>query len=147
MNLKARLQSIAHLLTKDRQVGYTTLTAKTAKELGATMLTHSFAEARRIERNYGVPAKSVDVNQVGSSDFFVIDQFAVANLLNRAAARIEELETELEEIQENMTLQGLRAVAIKRSLKKNDGDLDKVAREFFMTKKALYITMKSLGIT
>lgn len=102
MNLKTRLESIAHLLTKDRMVGYTTLAAKAAKELGATMIAHNFAHARQIERNYGVPAKSVDMNLTGRNDFFIIDHFAVSTLLNRAASKIDELEKENEKLKKKL---------------------------------------------
>jgi len=92
MNLKGRLRMIAHKLSEDRRVGYTTMTAKIAKELGAVMLCFNFDDARRVEKSYDVPTKSIDVNLEGVRGPVVIDHFAVTTLLQRAANKIEELE-------------------------------------------------------
>lgn len=146
MNLRSRLESVALLLSKDRMVGYTTLAAKAAKELGATMLAHNFAHARQIERSYGVKAKSIDQNLMGTNDFYIIDHYAVATLLNRAATKIANLEKENEEMRSHLTLNGIRAMSIKRSLRETGGDVETTAKEFAMTVKALRIMMKDLGI-
>lgn len=102
MNLSDRLRSLAHLLSKNRYVGYTTLNAKNAIETGGIVITHNFDHAREIERQFKVVAKSADVNLEGQSGPFWMDHFAVASLFNRAANKIEMVQEENEKLIEKI---------------------------------------------
>lgn len=94
MNLKNRLLHLAHLSTQDRQTGRTTLVARAAKELDGIVIAHNHDDAKRIERQYGVTARSMDMNLFGFNGPFFIDHHAVERLFVRAAEKIQDLENE-----------------------------------------------------
>jgi len=95
MNLKKRLEHIANLSAKDRETGRTTMIAKAAEATGGMVITRSLDEAKRIEREFKVPARSMEINLEGFSGPFFLDHRATEILLLRAADKIDELEKKL----------------------------------------------------
>jgi hypothetical protein len=96
MNVKDRLLHIVELHQRDRMVGRSTYNAKLAKENGGMVLAADHQHAKLIERNFGVPARSIEVNLHGYSGPFFIDHFAIDKLLLSAARKIETLEEEIQ---------------------------------------------------
>lgn len=95
MNIKARLEHIAHLLIKDRAMGQTTMIAKAAKETGGMVLARTHDHAKQIERSHGVTSRSMEVNLEGYSGPFYLDHYATSGLLMKAADKIGLLEETL----------------------------------------------------
>lgn len=95
MNLAARLIHLAHVSGVDRMLGRTTLIAKAAKELGGMVIAHNHAHAQQIERQHGVPARSMDINLFGFNGPFFFDHYAIEKILLRAAHKIHDLEQEI----------------------------------------------------
>lgn len=99
MNLKSRLRHLAEVSEKDRRLGRTSEIARIARENSGVVLAADFEQARNIQRAHGVTSKSVDVNLEGLMGPFFFDHHATERLLKRAADRIEELESERDELQ------------------------------------------------
>lgn len=102
MNVKGRLLHIVEAHQRDRQVGRSTYNAKLAKENGGIVLAADHQHAKWIERNLGVPARSIETNLHGYSGPFFIDHFAVDKLLISAARKIEALEEENEKLKQKI---------------------------------------------
>jgi hypothetical protein len=102
MNLRTRLQTIAHALSADRMTGKTTLLCRAAKELDAVVLAATFDQVNHLQRNHGVVAKSIDTNLQGLNGPFFIDHYATSKLLIRAADHIETLEKSNEKLQQEI---------------------------------------------
>lgn len=94
MNIKERLRHLATLSTKDRQTGRTSAICRIAKEIYGIVLAADFKQAKMLERQFGVTAKSIDINLDGYSGPFIMDHYAVERMFIRAADKIEELERE-----------------------------------------------------
>lgn len=96
MNLKNRLIHLAQKLDEDRQTGKTTMLAKAAKETNGILLAHDFDYAKKLERQFGIVAKSVELNLEGFFGPFFIDNHANAKMFHSAANKIEKLEMRLQ---------------------------------------------------
>lgn len=92
MNLKNRLKHIVSKMNQYRAVGRTTYNARIARENGGMVLAASFDEAKHIERQHGVTARSVEQNLDGYTGPFFLDHHAAEILLLKAANKIDELE-------------------------------------------------------
>ena len=99
MNLRKRLEHIAHMLGSARRYGKTTVTAKACKELDGVLLCASHEHATRVKREHGVTTASIDKELNGIRGPFFIDHYALERLLHRASNKIKELE------HQNTTLQ------------------------------------------
>lgn len=99
MNLKDRLNHIAHMLGASRRYGKTTLIAKACKDVDGILLCASHDQARAIRREHEVHTESIDKNLQGLRGPFFIDHFAVERLLQRASDKIENLEEEIRGLQ------------------------------------------------
>lgn len=99
MNIKKRLEHIAHLLVKDRAMGQTTMIAKAAQATGGMVLARTHDHAKQIERTHGVTSRSMEVNLEGYSGPFFLDHYATSGLLLSAARKIEELEKKIEKLE------------------------------------------------
>lgn len=101
MNLKYRLLHLVNFSSRDRRTGRTTLIAKAAKEVGGIVLAATHRHAKDIERTYGVPSKSYQLNLEGFSGPVFFDHFAIESILVRAHDKIESKEKEIESIKES----------------------------------------------
>lgn len=103
MNLKKRLRHLASLNNIDRNSN-TEDTKRvsiinTAKENGGLYITTSIKEAHYLERHFGFPVRSYDVNLDGYAGPFYFDPNVVEDLLLKAANKIELLEQQLKDLQ------------------------------------------------
>jgi hypothetical protein len=99
MNIKGRLEHIAHISMKDRAMGRTTMIAKAAEATGGIVIARTHDQAKWIERTYKVPARSMELNLDGFSGPFFLDHHATEALLLKAANKIEEVEKERDALQ------------------------------------------------
>ncbi len=97
MNIKKRLRHLAQKSAQDRAMGRTTVIARAAKEIGATVIARNVQAIKYIE-GHGVVARSMETNLEGLIGPFLFDHSAVEGLLEMAANKIEELEKQIEEI-------------------------------------------------
>lgn len=118
MNIKARLEHIAHILIKDRQMGNTTMIAKAAKETGGMVLARTHDHAKQIERAHGVTARSMEVNLQGYMGPFYLDHYAASGLLIKAADKIGLLEETLKAERAEKERLGEELTAAQEALKK-----------------------------
>lgn len=95
MNLKKRLEHIAHMSMKYRAMGRTTMIAKAAEATGGMVIARNLEQAKEIEREFKVPARSMDINLEGFLGPFFLDHRATEILLLKAADKIDELERKL----------------------------------------------------
>lgn len=95
MNIKGRLEHLAHLSMRDRQTGRSTMFAKVAEETGGIVITHNHEHAKYIEKNFKVPARSMEINLEGFSGPFILDHHATEVMFLKAANKIESLENEV----------------------------------------------------
>lgn len=100
MNLKKRLEHLSHISMKDRAMGRTTMIAKAAEATGGMVLARTHDQAKWIEREFGVPARSIEMNLEGFSGPFFFDHHAIEGLLLNAANKIEELEKKVQILSE-----------------------------------------------
>ena len=98
MNLRKRLQHLAHISTKDRQTGRTAATCRAAIDIGGIVIAASFEHAKYLTKEFGVIAKSMDINMDGFSGPFLFDHFAVEQLLERAAQKIKDVDDRCKEL-------------------------------------------------
>lgn len=97
MNVKKRLEHIARVLVSPIGHGVTAALINAAKQLDAIFLTHNLGTATDLQRKEkDLTVKSIDVNLMGLSGPFIIDHYAVSQLLLSAARKIEELEKEIQ---------------------------------------------------
>lgn len=95
MNLQKRLEHIAYLSSKDRAFGKTSMIVKAAKETGGIVIAATHAEAKEIERKFGVTSRSIEINLDGFTGPFFVDHHAMEKILLNASAKIGVLESEL----------------------------------------------------
>jgi hypothetical protein len=108
MNLKKRLRHLADLNRIDREnkIDDTKRVSiiHAAKNNGGLFISTSIEEAKKVERHFGFPVRSYDVNLEGYAGPFYFDPEAIEDILTKAANKIELLEQELkmakEELQE-----------------------------------------------
>lgn len=98
MNIKNRLRHIADMSMRGRRLGKTTAIAKAVKDLDGIMLCRSHQHAKDVQRQFGVTARSMEMNLHGFNGPFMLDHYALEELLYKAVNKIETLEKELEEL-------------------------------------------------
>lgn len=107
MNLKKRLKHLAELNVRDREkkVDDTKLVSiiEAAKNNGGLFLTTSVGEARRMERQFGFPVRAYDINLEGYAGPFYFDPLAVEEILMKAYNKIDELESQVKELQTTLS--------------------------------------------
>lgn len=118
MNIKDRLNHLAAVLVKDRMMGRTTLNARMAKESGGMVIAADIKEAKRIERSFGVPARSMETNLDGYSAPFFMDHFATSRMMQKAANKIELLEQTLKAEREEKDLLLSEVEQLKETVKR-----------------------------
>ena len=105
MNLKKRLRHLAQLNQVDvqNQTEDTKLMSVIGivKDNGGLFITTSIKEAQHIERTFGIPARSYDVNLEGYAGPFYFDPRAIEDVLHKAANKIELLEQQIKEMQDD----------------------------------------------
>lgn len=102
MNIKKRLIHLAEYSGKDRRLGRTPLLMKVAKDLDAVVIAANVDQAKMLERQFGVVAKSVEINLEGLSGPFIFDHFAVETMFLKAANKIEVVEKENQELKDEV---------------------------------------------
>lgn len=100
MNLKNRLKHIVSKMNQYRAIGRTTYNARIARENGGMVLAASFDEAKYIQKQHGVEARSVEQNLDGYSGPFFLDHHAAEVLLLKASNKIDALESDMEILKE-----------------------------------------------
>lgn len=82
------------LITSGRQSGKTTAICKAAKEIGAVVLTHNDAEAKRLIKAYGVEARSLKTidKLLGLNKPLLVDPNAAGMELNDLDMELNALE-------------------------------------------------------
>lgn len=103
MNIKKRLRHLSKISAKDRATGRTTLTARAAKEINATVIARNMQSIKYIE-SHGVVAKSMETNLEGLIGPFLFDHSAVEGLLEMAANKIQALEDRINELENALHL-------------------------------------------
>jgi hypothetical protein len=103
MNFLKRLRHLANLNEIDRQSN-TEDTKRvsiinTAKNNGGLYITTSIKEAAYLERHFGFPVRSYEVNLDGYAGPFYIDPNVVEDMFKKAANKIELLEKQLKDLQ------------------------------------------------
>lgn len=94
MNIKNRLSHLAQISSRDRGLGKTTMLAKMTKEMGGIFLTHTTQQATEMKRQFGVDARSMEVNLHGLMGPFIFDHYAIEVLLMKAHNKIQSVEEE-----------------------------------------------------
>lgn len=90
-----------------RRTGKTTAICKAAKEIGATVIVHSVDEAKRVSREHGVKAASIQQNLRGTTGPYLIDPHAAGMKLSHLAEESERLHSELDQaLKDNRALEG-----------------------------------------
>lgn len=95
MNLKDRLRHLASVVPRDSDFSIIGAICKLAKDSHGMVITDSFATANHLRRKYGVVVKSYEVNLEGEPGPFYVDPFALKEILEKAANKIESLEADL----------------------------------------------------
>lgn len=106
MNLKKRLRHLADLNRIDREnkVDDTKRVSiiHAARDNGGLFISTSIQEAQKVERHFGFPVRSFDVNLEGYAGPFYFDPEALEDIFTKAANKIELLEKELKEAKDRL---------------------------------------------
>lgn len=95
MNLKDRLRHLAVILPRDSDFSIVAAVCKLARESHGVVITDSFATATHLQRKHGVVAKSYEINLEDLPGPFYVDPYAIKEILEKAANKIESLEADL----------------------------------------------------
>lgn len=93
MNIKNRLRQLSRCNAGNKTFGRTKATCLAAIAADGIVVTHTHEFALYLTRKYGVVAKSYEVNLDGFSGPFFFDHTALEVILEKAANKIESLET------------------------------------------------------
>lgn len=100
--MKQELLAVAEALGLVRQIGKTTHTARTAKELGAIVLCANKAQADQVSQQHQVATLSTQNPEriKGFKGPFVADHFAIESILYRSAGALEQAEEQTNQEQQ-----------------------------------------------
>lgn len=143
MNLKKRLEHIAHMSGKDRHTGKTMMIARAAEQTGGIVIARSMDEAKWIEKIYRIPSRSMDINLEGFNGPFFLDHHATEGLLFSAANKINVLEKEIVKLRKYIKPEGYKRMAIDEALEKTGGDRRRAADLLGMIESDLVEAMKN----
>jgi hypothetical protein len=112
--------------------GKTTAICKAAKEINATVLVHSVGEARRVEMEHDVKARSINEEIRGSRGPYLIDTHAVSFMAIQFNRCILNLQSQLKKAEEKIAELDYRREAVvvlsEERIAKLEADLQ-IARE------------------
>lgn len=137
MNLKGRLDHIAHLLGSTRRYGKTTLAARACKELDGVYLCANYAQAKLVKREHGVHAESIEKNLSGFRGPFFIDHFAVENLLCRAAQKLDDSDKKIDELNTTVSNKDYEIESLQNRILELLYDKERLEQELRRTKDGL----------